>query len=67
MSEEWKEIYRVLDDISEQQRILSGGLVRLLDLLEKDTASDGPSLSDTLKELVTKIDLLTKAVQEKSF
>jgi len=42
-------------------------LVRLLDLLEKDTASDGPSLSDTLKELVTKIDLLTKALQEMRF
>jgi len=67
MKEEWKGIYAVLEEISEQQKIMSGGLMRLLDLLEKDTASDGPSLSDILKELVAKIDLLTKVVQEKSF
>ena len=66
MTEEWKEIYRVLEEISEQQKILSGGLMRLLDLLEKDKDSDGPSLSDTLRELVKKIDLLTGIVQRKS-
>ena len=67
MKEEWNGIYAVLEEISEQQRILSGGLMRLLDLLEKDTASEGPSLTDTLRELVAKIDLLTKVVQQKSF
>jgi hypothetical protein len=66
MTEEWKEIYRVLEEISEQQKILSGGLMRLLDILEKDTASYGPSLSDTLRELVRKIDHLTGIVQKKS-
>ena len=67
MTEELQEIYRVLEEISEQQKILSGGLMRLLDILEKDTASDGPSLSDTLRELVRKIDHLTGVVQRKSF
>ena len=67
MAEELQEIYRVLEDISEQQKILSGGLMRLLDILEKDSASDGPSLSDTLRELVGKIDHLTGVVQRKSF
>ena len=66
MTEEWKETYRVLEEISEQQKILSGGLMRLLDILEKDTASYGPSLSDTLRELVRKIDHLTEIVQGKS-
>ena len=66
MTEEWKEIYRVLEDISEQQRTLSGGLMRLLDILEKDRDSEGPSLSDTLRELVRKIDHLTGIVQRKS-
>ena len=66
MTEEWKEIYRVLEEISEQQKILSGGLMRLLDILEKDKDSDGPSLSDTLRELVGKIDHLTGVVQRKS-
>ena len=66
MTEEWKEIYRVLEEISEQQKILSGGLMRLLDILEKDKNSDGPSLSDTLRELVRKIDHLTGIVQRKS-
>lgn len=66
MTEEWKGIYRVLEEISEQQKILSGGLMRLLDLLEKDKDSDGPSLSDTLRELVRKIDHLTGVVQRKS-
>ena len=65
MTEEWKEIYRVLEEISEQQKILSGGLMRLLDILEKDAASDGNLLSDTLKELVRKIDHLTGIVQRK--
>ena len=67
MKEEWNGIYAVLEEISEQQRILSGGLMRLLDLLEKDTASEGPSLTDTLKELVAKIDRLSTVVQQKSF
>lgn len=67
MKEEWNGIYAVLEEISEQQRILSGGLMRLLDLLEKDTASEGPSLSDTLKELVAKIDRLSTVVQLKNF
>ena len=67
MTEEWKEVYRVLEEISEQQKILSGGLMRLLDILEKDSASDGPSFSDTLRELVGKIDHLTGIVQRKSF
>ena len=66
MTEEWKEVYRVLEEISEQQKILSGGLMRLLNILEKDSASDGPSLSDTLRELVRKIDHLTGVVQRKS-
>ena len=66
MTEEWKEIYRVLEEISEQQKILCGGLMRLLDILEKDKDSEGPSLSDTLRELVRKIDHLTEIVQEKS-
>ena len=65
MTEEWKEIYRVLEEISEQQKILSEGLMRLLDILEKDSASDGLSLSDTLRELVRKIDHLTGIVQRK--
>ena len=67
MTEEWKEVYQVLEEISEQQKILSGGLMRLLNILEKDSASDGPSLSDTLRELVRKIDHLTEVVQRKSF
>ena len=67
MTEELQEIYRVLEEISEQQKILSGGLMRLLDILEKDSVSDGPSLSDTLRELVRKIDHLTGVVQRKSF
>ena len=62
MSEEWKETYRVLEEISEQQKVLSGGLMRLLDILEKDEDSEGPSLSDTLRELVGKIDHLTGIV-----
>ncbi len=66
MKEEWNGIYAVLEEISEQQRILSGGLMRLLDLLEKDTASEEPSLTDTLNELVAKIDLLSKVVQQKN-
>ena len=66
MTEEWKEVYRVLEEISEQQKILSGGLMRLLNILEKDSASDGPSLSDTLRELVTKIDHLTGVVLRKN-
>ena len=66
MTEEWKEIYRVLEEISEQQKILSGGLMRLLDILEKEKDSDGPSLSDTLRELARKIDHLTGLVQRKS-
>ena len=66
MTEELQEIYRVLEEISEQQKILSGGLMRLLDILEKDKNSDGPSLSDTLRELVRKIDHLTGIVQRKS-
>ncbi len=66
MTEELQEIYRVLEEISEQQKLLSGGLMRLLDILEKDAASDGPSLSDTLRELVRKIDHLTGIVQRKS-
>ena len=66
MTEEWKGIYRVLEEISEQEKILSGGLMRLLDILEKDKNSDGPSLSDTLRELVRKIDHLTGIVQRKS-
>ena len=66
MTEELQEIYRVLVDISEQQKILSGGLMRLLDILEKDKDSEGPSLSDTLRELVRKIDHLTGIVQRKS-
>ncbi len=41
--------------------------MRLLDLLEKDMASEGPSLIDILRELVTKIDHLTGIVQWKSF
>ena len=57
----------MFEEISEQQRILSGGLMRLLDLLEKDMASEGPSLIDILRELVTKIDHLTGIVQWKSF
>jgi hypothetical protein len=65
MTEELQEIYRVLEEISEQQKILSGGLMRLLDILEKDAASDGNLLSDTLKELVRKIDHLTGIVQRK--
>ena len=67
MTEELQGIYRVLEEISEQQKILSGGLMRLLDILEKDSVSDGPSLSDTLRELVRKIDHLTGVVQRKSF
>ena len=67
MTEEWKEVCRVLEEISEQQKILSGGLMRLLDILEKDEDSEGPSLSDTLRELVAKIDLLIGIVQRKSF
>ena len=66
MTEEWKGIYRVLEEISEQQKILSGGLMRLLDILEKDKDSERPSLSDTLRELVRKIDHLTGIVQRKS-
>ncbi len=66
MTEEWKEVYRVLEEISEQQKILSGGLMRLLEILEKDKDSEGPSLSDTLRELVGKIDHLTGIVQRKS-
>ena len=66
MTEEWKEVYRVLEEISEQQKILSGGLMRLLEILEKETDSEGPSLSDTLRELVRKIDRLTGIVQRKS-
>ena len=66
MTEEWKEVYQVLEEISEQQKILSGGLMRLLDILEKDKDSDGPSLSDTLRELVRKIDHLTGVVQRKT-
>ena len=66
MTEELQEIYRVLEDISEQQKILSGGLMRLLDILEKDAASDGNLLSDTLNELIRKIDHLTGIVQRKS-
>ena len=66
MTEEWKEIYRVLEEISEQQKILSGGLMRLLDILEKDKNSDGPSLSDTLRKLVAKVDRLPKVISEKS-
>ena len=66
MTEELQEIYRVLEEISEQQKILSGGLMRLLDILEKDAASDGNLLSDTLKELIRKIDHLTGIVQRKS-
>ena len=62
MTEEWKEVCRVLEEISEQQKILSGGLMRLLDILEKDEDSEGPSLSDTLRELVGKIDHLTGIV-----
>ena len=65
MIKELQEIYRVLEEISEQQKILSGGLMRLLDILEKDAASDGNLLSDTLKELVRKIDHLTGIVQRK--
>ena len=65
MTEEWKGIYRVLEEISEQQKILSGGLMRLLDILEKDKDSERPSLSDTLRELVRKIDHLTGIVQRK--
>ena len=56
----------MLEDISEQQRTLSGGLMRLLDLLEKDKDSEGPSLNDILKELVTKIDHLTWIIQGKT-
>ena len=41
--------------------------MRLLDLLEKDMASEGPSLTDILRELVTKIHHLTGIVQRKSF
>lgn len=67
MKEEWNRVYVVLEEISEQQKILSEGLMRLLDLLEKDTASEGPSLTDILRELVRKIDLLSKVVQQKSF
>ena len=66
MTEELQEIYRVLEDISEQQKILSGGLMRLLDILEKEKDSDGPSLSDTLRELVAKIDHLTGVVLRKN-
>lgn len=66
MAEELQEIYRVLEDISEQQKILSGGLMRLLDILEKEKDSDGPSLSDTLRELVAKIDHLTGVVLRKN-
>ena len=66
MAEELQEIYRVLEDISEQQKILSGGLMRLLDILEKEKDSDGPSLSDTLRELVRKIDHLTRVVLRKN-
>ena len=66
MTEEWKEVYRVLEEISEQQKILSGGLMRLLDILEKEKDSDGPSLSDTLRELVRKIDHLTRVVLRKN-
>jgi len=36
MTEELQEIYRVLKDISAQQKILSGGLMRLLDIVEKE-------------------------------
>ena len=42
MTEEWKETYRVLDEISEQQKSLSGGLTGLL---EKEKDSDGSALS----------------------
>jgi hypothetical protein len=66
MTEELQEIYRVLEEISEQQKILSGGLMRLLDILEKEKDSDGPSLSDTLRELVRKIDHLTGVVLRKN-
>ncbi len=66
MTEELQEIYRVLEDISEQQKILSGGLMRLLDILEKEKDSDEPSLSDTLRELVRKIDHLTGVVLRKN-
>ena len=66
MTEEWKETYRVLEEISEQQKILSGGLMRLLDILEKEKDSDGLSLSDTLRELVRKIDRLTEIAQRKT-
>jgi hypothetical protein len=40
--------------------------MRLLDILENDAGSDGPSLSDTLRELIRKIDRLTEIVQKKS-
>ena len=65
MTEEWKETYRVLKEISEQQKILSGGLMRVLDILEKDKDFEGSSLSDTLREVVRKIDHLTGIVQRK--
>ena len=66
MTEELQEIYRVLEDISEQQKILSGGLMRLLDILEKEKDSDGLSLSDTLRELIKKIDRLIEIAQRKN-
>ena len=41
MTKEWKETYRVLDEISEHQQSLSGGL---MGLLEKEKDSDGSAL-----------------------
>ena len=66
MNEDCRKIYGLLEELSQQQRTLSGGLMRLLDILENDAGSDGPSLSDTLRELIRKIDRLTEIVQKKS-